>query len=66
MISFLLRLFRSIIRFFARLFRFARKPLRPNFDKPGSWASFVKSWKFDQLHSSRKPAAFRQIMSFRS
>lgn len=61
MIRFLTRLFRWL----ASLFRRAHKPFKPSFSKPGEWASFVKSFRFDQLSRSGKRAAFSQIMSFR-
>lgn len=66
----MIRFFASVLRWFlslfAWLFRKAKKPFRPSFEKPGDWAKFVKSFHFDQLPSHRKPATFRQIMSFRS
>lgn len=56
----------ALFRWLKSLFRKARKPFKPSFDKPGSWASFVKTFHFDQLSGPGKRAAFRQIMSFRS
>ena len=49
----------------SKLLNKAKKPFNPSFNKPGEWAAFVKSFRFDQLSGPAKRKAFVQIMSFR-
>ncbi len=62
MITKIIRWFLSLFR---ALFRTARKPFRPTFNKPGEWKRLVQSFHIDRLPKDQKAAAFRMIMSFR-